>query len=196
MAADCLLLTDHCKYLSTLFVSGINSEVRYSLQGPDSSFFSLDETSGVLRLERPLTDEAQTTFELKVKATDRGLPRHLNSFSTVTVTVVDLSDYQPVFVSSEYSTSIPESIAVGTEVLSVSAGTRDGVSSEPIVYTIVAGNDGGRFQINPQTGRPQNWLTLFLFLSFDSPNNNLYFCILRLLYEPQHQKQMKGLKEY
>ncbi|KAG5263738.1 hypothetical protein AALO_G00268040 [Alosa alosa] len=132
--------------------TGINSEVRYSLQGPDSSFFSLDEISGVLRLERPLTDESQSTFELKVKATDRGLPHHLSSFITVTVNKVDLSDYQPVFASSEYSISVPESIAVGTEVFSVSAHTRDEMASKPVKYSIISGNEGGRFQINPQTG--------------------------------------------
>lgn len=135
-----------------MLFSGINSEVRYSLQGSDSSYFSLDEISGVLRLERPLTDESHPTFELKVKATDRGLPRHLYSFATVTVSVLDLSDYQPVFATSEYSTSVPESIAVGTEVLSVSAHTRDDAGTEAVTYTIVAGNEGGRFQINPQTG--------------------------------------------
>ncbi|KAL2077818.1 hypothetical protein ACEWY4_027322 [Coilia grayii] len=132
--------------------TGINSEVRYSLQGLDSSFFSLDEISGVLRLERPLTEEVQPTFELKVKATDRGLPHHMHSFATVTVNVVDLRNYQPMFASSEYSTSIPESIAVGTEVLSVSAHMSDGESGAPVTYTIVAGNEGGRFQINPHTG--------------------------------------------
>ncbi|XP_063046252.1 protocadherin Fat 2 isoform X2 [Engraulis encrasicolus] len=133
--------------------TGINSEVRYSLHGLDSSFFSLDEISGVLRLERPLTEQAQPTFELKVKATDRGLPHHMHSFATVTVNVVDLSQYQPVFASSEYSTSVPESIAVGTEVLSVTAHmTDEETAGEPVTYTIVAGNEGAKFQINPHTG--------------------------------------------
>ncbi|XP_030622122.1 protocadherin Fat 2 [Chanos chanos] len=132
--------------------TGINSEVRYSLQGMDSGFFSLDETSGILRLERSLADEDQSTFDLKVKATDRGLPRHLSSVATVTVHVVDLSDYQPVFHSSEYAAQIPESTPVGTEVLSVSASTREGTGNEPVVYSIVSGNEDGKFLINPVTG--------------------------------------------
>uniref|UniRef100_A0AAY4ENR5 Protocadherin Fat 2 n=1 Tax=Denticeps clupeoides TaxID=299321 RepID=A0AAY4ENR5_9TELE len=131
--------------------TGINSEVRYSLQGPDSSYFSLDEISGILRLERPLMD-AQSTFELKVKATDRGLPRHLHSIATVTVNVVDLSDYQPIFLSPEYTAAIPESTPVGTEVLSVSALARDETSKEPVLYTIISGNEDRKFQIDTQTG--------------------------------------------
>uniref|UniRef100_A0A9J8ADP7 FAT atypical cadherin 2 n=1 Tax=Cyprinus carpio carpio TaxID=630221 RepID=A0A9J8ADP7_CYPCA len=132
--------------------TGINSEVRYSLQGADSGFFSLDEISGILRLERSLADEIKSTYEMKVKATDRGLPRHLFSFATITVHVVVLSDYQPLFLSSEYSVQIPESLQIGSEVISVSALTKDGTESEPVRYTIISGNEDGRFQINPMTG--------------------------------------------
>ncbi|XP_062856682.1 protocadherin Fat 2 [Trichomycterus rosablanca] len=136
--------------------TGINSEVRYSLHSLSSEFFSLDEISGVLRLERSLEDKAQSVFNLTVKATDRGLPRHLHSTARVTVQVVDLSEYKPVFLSSEYTVSIPESTAVGTEVLSVSALTRDGTGSEPVRYSIISGNEDRRFQINSETG--ELWL--------------------------------------
>uniref|UniRef100_A0A8C7H808 FAT atypical cadherin 2 n=1 Tax=Oncorhynchus kisutch TaxID=8019 RepID=A0A8C7H808_ONCKI len=132
--------------------TGINSEVKYSLLEDNSGHFSLEEFSGILRLERSLAENTRSTFELKVKATDRGLPRQLYSVATVTVHVVDLSDYQPVFLSQEYSAQIPESTLVGTEVISVSALTRDGTETEPIVYSIVSGNEGGRFYLHPATG--------------------------------------------
>ncbi|KAL0175682.1 hypothetical protein M9458_028012, partial [Cirrhinus mrigala] len=114
-------------------------------------FFSLDEISGILRLERSLADETKSTYEMKVKATDRGLPRHLFSFATVIVHVVILSDYQPLFLSSEYYVQIPESLQIGSEVISVSALAKDGTESEPVRYTIISGNEDGRFQINPMT---------------------------------------------
>ncbi|KAG1926068.1 protocadherin Fat [Pimephales promelas] len=132
--------------------TGINSEVRYSLQGVDSGFFSLDEISGILRLERSLADEPKFTYEMKVKATDRGLPRHLFSFATITVHVVILSDYKPLFLSSEYFVQIPESLRIGSEVISVSALPIDGTDNEPVRYTILSGNVDGRFQINSMTG--------------------------------------------
>lgn len=131
---------------------GINSEVRYSLQGAHSGFFSLDEISGILRLEHSLAEEAQSTYELKVKATDRGLPNKLYSLANVTVHVIDLNDYQPVFLNSEYMAEIPESLPVGTEVISVSAQTRDGTGSEPVQYSIISGNEDRRFQLNSETG--------------------------------------------
>lgn len=132
---------------------GINSEVRYSLKGADSGFFSLDEISGILRLEHSLADEAQSTFHLKVKATDRGLPNHLFSLANITVHVVDLNDYQPVFQSPEYMAEIPESLPLGTEVISVSAQTRDGTGTEPVRYSIISGNEDGRFQMISETGK-------------------------------------------
>ncbi|XP_058504924.1 protocadherin Fat 2 isoform X2 [Solea solea] len=132
--------------------TGINSEVKYFLLSGDGGFFSLDEFSGVLRLERPLTPDAPPTFELKVKATDRGLPRHLYSVATVTVDVVSLDDYQPIFQSSEYTAQLPESLAVGSEVLSVSALSSDGSGPNPVVYQIVSGNEDGRFLLDPRTG--------------------------------------------
>ncbi|KAM3866939.1 protocadherin Fat 2 [Diretmus argenteus] len=132
--------------------TGINSEVKYSLLAGDGGYFSLDEFSGILRLERALSPDTPPTFELKVKATDRGLPRHLYSIATVTVDVVSLDDYQPVFLSSEYTAQLPESLAVGSSVLSVSALTRDGGGPDPIVYGIASGNEDGRFRLDRQTG--------------------------------------------
>uniref|UniRef100_A0A672G6Z9 FAT atypical cadherin 2 n=1 Tax=Salarias fasciatus TaxID=181472 RepID=A0A672G6Z9_SALFA len=128
--------------------------VRYSLLSGDGGFFSLDEFSGILRLEQPLTSDGPSAFELKVKATDRGLPRQLYSVATVTVDVVSLDDYQPVFLRSEYTAQLPESSAVGSEVLSVSAlsGDGGGGGSDPITYRIMAGNEDRRFRLDPQTG--------------------------------------------
>ncbi|XP_040031249.2 protocadherin Fat 2 isoform X1 [Gasterosteus aculeatus] len=143
--------------------TGINSEVKYSLLAGDGGYFSLEEFSGILRLERPLTPDAPATFELKVKATDRGLPRHLSSVAVVTVDVVSLDDYQPVFLNSEYTAQLPESLAVGSEVLSVSALTRDGGGPDAIVYRIASGNEGGRFLLDTQTGL----LTLAAPLDFE-----------------------------
>ncbi|XP_034739835.1 protocadherin Fat 2 isoform X1 [Etheostoma cragini] len=143
--------------------TGINSEVRYSLLAGDSGYFSLEEFSGILRLERPLTTNTPPTFELKVKATDRGLPRHLYSVATVTVDVVSLDDYQPIFLNSEYTAQLPESLPVGSEVLSVSALTRDGGGPDPIVYRIVSGNEDGRFLLDTRTGL----LTLIAPLDFE-----------------------------
>ncbi|XP_034038208.1 protocadherin Fat 2 isoform X2 [Thalassophryne amazonica] len=144
--------------------AGINAEVKYSLVVGDRGYFSLDEFSGILRLEQPLTFDSPSTFNLKVKATDRGLPHHLYSFTTVTVDVVSLDDYQPVFLNTEYTIQIPESLVIGSEVLSLSTLTRHDVGPEPVVYRIVSGNEDGRFLLDAHTGL----LTLTAPLDFEA----------------------------
>lgn len=157
--------------------SGINAEVKYSLLSGDSGYFSLDEFSGLLRLERPLTPETPPTFELLVKATDRGLPRHLHSVATVMVEVVSLDAYQPVFLSSEFTAQLPESFAVGSQVLSVSAltGGGGGGGPDPIAYRIISGNEDGRFLLDSGTG--ELFRTEFAFCWFCWWNQmNTFFC--------------------
>ncbi|XP_051926761.1 protocadherin Fat 2 isoform X1 [Hippocampus zosterae] len=139
--------------------TGQNSEVRYTLLAGDDGYFSLDEFSGVLRLERVLGPDAPTHFQLKVKASDTGLPRPLHSVAAVTVNVVSLNDYQPIFPSVEYTARVPESLAVGSQVVNVSA--LDGDTS--VEYSIASGNEDGHFLLDPKTGV----LTLAALLDFE-----------------------------
>lgn len=130
--------------------TGINSELRYSLVSGDDGFFSLDEFSGILRLERPLTSEAPATFQIKVKATDRGLPRQLSSVTMVTVMVVSLDDYEPVFEKAEHTAELPESSAVDSVVVNLSELSRAG--AEPIVYRVTSGNEDETFHLDVRSG--------------------------------------------
>ncbi|XP_077389169.1 protocadherin Fat 2 isoform X2 [Festucalex cinctus] len=128
--------------------AGLNSEVRYSLLAGDDGYFSLDEFSGVLRLERALGPDTPTRFQLKVKASDGGLPRPLHSVAALTVDVASLNDYRPVFPSAEYAARVLESLAVGSHVISVSALDADA----SVAYRIASGNEDGHFLLDPKTG--------------------------------------------
>uniref|UniRef100_A0A8C0H1Q3 FAT atypical cadherin 2 n=1 Tax=Chelonoidis abingdonii TaxID=106734 RepID=A0A8C0H1Q3_CHEAB len=131
---------------------GCNADVIYSLTDSADGYFSIEETTGIIRLEKPLKDTHISAFELTVCATDRGSPRPLSALTTVTVSVVDLTEYLPVFLSTEYVVMVMEDVAVGTEVLRLSTLTRDGAENTEIKYEIVNGNDHGKFQISSNTG--------------------------------------------
>ncbi|XP_009890940.1 PREDICTED: protocadherin Fat 2 [Charadrius vociferus] len=131
---------------------GLNAEVVYSLSDSANGHFSIEETTGVIRLEKPLKDSQHSAFELTVCATDRGTPEPLSALGTVTVSVVDLNEYLPVFLAPEYVAMVKEDVAVGTEVLNLSALTRDNAENTEIKYEIVNGNDHGKFQLNSNTG--------------------------------------------
>ncbi|XP_019361654.1 PREDICTED: protocadherin Fat 2 isoform X1 [Gavialis gangeticus] len=148
---------------------GPNAEVVYSLSDSADGHFSIEETTGVIRLEKPLKDAQLSAFKLTVRATDRGSPGPLSTLSTVTISVVDLNEYLPVFLSPEYMAVVTEDAAVGTEVLNLSALTRDGMEDTEIKYEIVNGNDHRKFLLNPRTG------TLYVNESLDFEASHEYY---------------------
>uniref|UniRef100_A0A8C6K5V0 FAT atypical cadherin 2 n=1 Tax=Nothobranchius furzeri TaxID=105023 RepID=A0A8C6K5V0_NOTFU len=146
-----------------------NGQVTYSLESmPDNSLvdftevFSIDEDSGWITTLRETDCEANRFYRFNVVATDHGGDVKLSSSVLVEVMVTDEND-NPVFLYPEYTAQLPESFAVGSKVLSVSALTRDGGGPDPIVYRIISGNEDKRFLLDSRTGL----LTLVAPLDFE-----------------------------
>lgn len=137
--------------LSFVVISGLNSDILYSLANSADGFFSIDEHTGVISLERPLDREAQSLYELKARASDQGSPR-LFSFCRVTVSILDINDNPPVFEHREYTANLSEDVVVGTQVLRVQAVSRDADTNGEISYSIISGNEHGMFNVDPRTG--------------------------------------------
>ncbi|XP_061882625.1 protocadherin Fat 1a isoform X3 [Entelurus aequoreus] len=131
--------------------SGINSDIVYSLMDSADGFFSIDELTGIISLERPLDREVQAAYELKARASDKGSLR-LSSVCHVVVSVLDINDNPPVFEHREYTATVSEDVAVGTQVLRVQAASRDIEANGEIAYSIISGNEHGMFSVDPHTG--------------------------------------------
>ncbi|XP_043455316.1 protocadherin Fat 2 [Prionailurus bengalensis] len=129
---------------------GANAQVVYSLTDSAEGHFSIEATTGVIRLEKPLRVKPQEALELTVRASDLGSPIPLSTLGTVTVSVVGLDDYLPVFLSTEHSVQVPEDAQLGTEVLQLATLTRPG--AEKTGYRVVSGNEQGRFRLDAGTG--------------------------------------------
>lgn len=104
-----------------------------------------------MSLERPLDREVQSVYELKARASDQGSPR-LSSLCQVVVSILDINDNPPVFEHREYTASLSEDTAVGTQVLRVQAVSRDTDSNGEISYSIISGNEHGMFSVDSRTG--------------------------------------------
>lgn len=122
----------------------------YSLTDSADGQFSIDATSGVIRLEKPLQVRSSSAVELTVRASDLGTPIPLSTLGTVTVSVVGLEDYLPIFLNAEHSTQVPEDAPIDTEVLHLATLTRPG--SEKTGYHITGGNEQGKFRLDAHTG--------------------------------------------
>ncbi|XP_034043514.1 LOW QUALITY PROTEIN: protocadherin Fat 1a [Thalassophryne amazonica] len=130
---------------------GLNGDILYSLIESADGYFSIDEHSGVISLQRPLDREVQSVYDLKARASDQGSPR-LSSLCQVVISVLDISDNPPVFEHREYMATLREDVAVGTQVLRVQATSRDMEANGEISYSIVSGNEHGMFSVDPHTG--------------------------------------------
>lgn len=130
--------------------TGANAQVVYSLPDSAEGHFSIEATTGVIRLEKPLRVGPQAALQLTVRASDLGTPIPLSTLGTVTVSVVGLEDYLPVFLNTEHSVQVPEDALLGMEVLQLATLTRPG--SEKTGYRMVSGNEQGRFRLDARTG--------------------------------------------
>ncbi|KAM9318351.1 protocadherin Fat 3a isoform 2-T2 [Pholidichthys leucotaenia] len=126
--------------------------VVYSLDDSAGGFFSIDKSTGIVVLERILDREVQSTYQITVRASDQGSPLPLYSLANVTITVLDVNDNPPVFEWRDQLATVPEDIAVGTEVLRVYAASKDIGTNAEITYSIRSGNEHGKFHIHPVTG--------------------------------------------
>ncbi|KAM3938474.1 protocadherin-23 [Leptodactylus fuscus] len=72
---------------------GSNGEVRYTLRS-DEGYFFVEETSGVLRVNRPLDREQKALHQLVVQAKDGGSQPEVTS-ALVIIKVLDVNDNKP-----------------------------------------------------------------------------------------------------
>ncbi|NXW65912.1 CDHR2 protein, partial [Eurystomus gularis] len=140
--------------------TGNASKVSYSIEEviPDSTknhwlFYILPNGSVVLNGS---LDYAKNTFyQLRILAKDGGGWLH-NTFTFkesstyLSLTISDLPNLHPRFLSEPYSGSVPENCDLGTSVLTVTAMDRDTGVNDEIFYNIT--NASVPFSINATTG--------------------------------------------
>uniref|UniRef100_A0A8C5K818 FAT atypical cadherin 1 n=1 Tax=Jaculus jaculus TaxID=51337 RepID=A0A8C5K818_JACJA len=149
--------------------AGLNRKISYSLVDSADRQFSINEFSGIIQLEKPLDRELQAVYTLTLKAVDHGLPRRLTATGTVVVSVLDINDNPPVFEYREYGATVSEDILIGTEVLQVYAASRDIEANAEITYSIISGNEHGKFSIDSKTG------AIFIIDNLDYESSHEYY---------------------
>nr|XP_018896045.1 PREDICTED: fat-like cadherin-related tumor suppressor homolog isoform X2 [Bemisia tabaci] len=130
---------------------GLNRKIRYTLIDSAKGFFNIAPESGLITLMKRLDRETQDLYNLTVKASDQGNPP-LSNVTNIEIVVLDVNDNPPEFMQRSYQASVSESVGIGTEVAKVTATSSDvGINAE-IMYSIIGGNEHGKFMIDPDTG--------------------------------------------
>nr|CAH7720091.1 unnamed protein product [Callosobruchus chinensis] len=137
----------------------LNSQIEYELLGKLKDNFTIDHTTGVIRIRHPIDfenligppEEDVRTLHFLVRAIDLGTPS-LYTEAPLLVYVEDVNDHPPIFERTFYNRSISEDAFGGASVVQVRAIDQDGSSpNNHVVYRIQSGAYD-KFVIEPETG--------------------------------------------
>ena len=129
---------------------GLNARVRYEkVSGNGSSLFNIDPDSGNVTVAGWV--RALGLFYLRVRAKDLG-HSVMGSFADLYVEVTEPNNYSPVFPPGQYQTPVSETLAVGKEVLKVSASDQDSGTNGQVFYHIASSDPPGYFGIGRRNG--------------------------------------------
>lgn len=117
-----------------------------------NNLFSVDAETGLVSTVEELDRETKETHVFRVTAIDHGAPRR-TAMATLTVTVSDTNDHDPVFEQQDYKESVRENLEIGYEVLTVRATDGDAPVNGNILYHILNGNGSNEvFEIDSRSG--------------------------------------------
>ncbi|XP_064139430.1 cadherin EGF LAG seven-pass G-type receptor 1 isoform X1 [Loxodonta africana] len=116
--------------------------------GPDFPF-QIHNSTGWITVCAELDREEVEHYSFGVEAVDHGSPC-MSSSASVSITVLDVNDNDPVFTQPVYELRLNEDAAVGSSVLTLQARDRDAHSV--ITYQLTGGNTRNRFALSSQSG--------------------------------------------
>ncbi|XP_059043270.1 cadherin EGF LAG seven-pass G-type receptor 1 [Mustela lutreola] len=111
--------------------------------------FQIHNSSGWITVCAELDREAVEHYSFGVEAVDHGSPP-MSSSASVSITVLDVNDNDPVFTQPVYELRLNEDAAVGSSVLTLRARDRD--ANSVITYQLTGGNTRNRFALSSQSG--------------------------------------------
>ncbi len=127
---------------------GENAAVEYSLAPRSSDFFTVEPSSGEVKLARSLEGISQETFSITVVASDGGSRSSANTLQ-ITFHLIDVNNYTPTFDSPSYQVSIIESLPINDRFFHLTANDKDRGPNGEVFYEILSGNAGKEFGIFP-----------------------------------------------
>ncbi|XP_042553861.1 cadherin EGF LAG seven-pass G-type receptor 1-like [Dipodomys spectabilis] len=111
--------------------------------------FQIHNSSGWITVCADLDREEVERYSFGVEAVDHGSPP-MSSSASVSITVLDVNDNDPMFTQPVYELRLNEDAAVGSSVLTLQARDRD--ANSVITYQLTGGNTRNRFALSSQSG--------------------------------------------
>ncbi|RXG69291.1 Cadherin-related tumor suppressor [Armadillidium vulgare] len=133
---------------------GDDGVVYYLLVGSSNDRgFHIQPSTGVLSVARNLDRESQNRVVLTVMAKNAGSIRGNDTDEAQIIISIQDGNDPPVFEKPFYKTRLSEGALIGTKVYTVNAVDSDiRPQNNQFTYTIIGGNHGQVFKVDPQTG--------------------------------------------
>lgn len=134
--------------------SGEDGRVYYLFVGSSNDRgFSIGSDTGIIRVSRRLDRETQNRVVLTVMAKNGGGIRGNDTDEAQVIVSIQDGNDPPEFLQSTYSANVSEGAGHGTRVLTVRAIDKDiKPQNNQFSYSIISGNLGQAFKVDPQTG--------------------------------------------
>ena len=137
--------------------SGVFGQVRYSIPYPPIDAFLMNQNTGLITATRSFTLNARNPpYNLLVVASDGGNPPRQTQ-TRVHLRVKDPNYAGPEFDKKNYpmTSRAFENYPIGALIATVSVNDKSNVPGMQVEYSIAAGNQDGRFYIDPLNGKIQ-----------------------------------------
>lgn len=136
---------------------GRNAELIFSLSNSQSDF-AIDPKNGFIKTlhifdrEELVHTTGQSFITLEATVTDNGSPR-LKDKVKVNVYVTDRNDNPPKFLRTPYKVQVSEGSPAGAQVIRMYTSDADEGLNGDVYYSLIGGNEEGRFTIDEATGQ-------------------------------------------
>uniref|UniRef100_A0A8C1V3C1 FAT atypical cadherin 3b n=1 Tax=Cyprinus carpio TaxID=7962 RepID=A0A8C1V3C1_CYPCA len=141
---DVTVGTEVIRVFATSSDIGVNAEIYYRFfSGNELGKFSIDESTGIISVADDLDYELCKDFFLNVEAFDGGMSP-LRATTIVTIELLDVNDNSPSFSEDIYNVLISEDVLFAEDL--------DSQINGRITYSILKGDRGNQFWIDPVTG--------------------------------------------
>nr|CAD7400227.1 unnamed protein product [Timema poppensis] len=136
--------------VDTFTATDPDSNIEYYAIEPDSDFFEVHNTTGVVRTKKRIDYEKMKTLNFTIVAYDSGKPQKSAS-ADVTVNIINVNDMDPVFSQSSYDAEVLENSPAGTHVVTVTATDADEGRIGQVMYSLV-GEHSSEFTVGHDSG--------------------------------------------
>ncbi|KAK7790843.1 hypothetical protein R5R35_010718 [Gryllus longicercus] len=115
--------------------SGINAEIKYRIQKGAYDDFSVDETTGLIQVSNKLDFDKRSQYGIELIAIDGGTPS-LTGTTTVSITVLNSNDKDPVFDPPTQRAEVSEDASPNTVFYTLKAKDPDVNSSDALNFAL------------------------------------------------------------